>query len=391
MDLDALRASPVGRLVRIAGTDQRTLRDYDHYAFVPDPLPERVTLRQETWKSVTEAAASIGQLRQVCAQLPNPQLLILPALAKEAVATSALEGTYGTLPDVLEARLPGFEPKSPEIREIRAYEHMAQHGFEWVQERPITLNMLCELQQVLAESSRHKSRDPGKIRRDQVVIGPEDCTVYDARFVPPPADDHLRSGLDAWQEWVNSEHGLPVPVRAAMAHYQLETLHPFNDCNGRVGRLVILLQLLLDGALDVPSLTVSPWFLRRRTEYQDGLLAVSRTGDWDAWVSFFCRGLKEQCDLHVHVARQLLDWMNDLRRRLLDRHWHGVIVQVAEALIEWPIVTNRLIQLNYDVRAPAAQSAIDRLVELDAVKELTGRNYARVYGATTVMNLVESL
>jgi len=137
----------------------------------------------------------------VCAQLPNPQLLIAPSLAKEAQATSALEGTYGALPDVVEARLPGFEPKRPEIREIHAYERMARHAFQWVHDRHITIGMLCDLQRVLAEASRHPSRDPGRVRRDQVRIGAEDCTVYDARFIPPPASDHLAAGLDAWQEW----------------------------------------------------------------------------------------------------------------------------------------------------------------------------------------------
>lgn len=391
MDIDALRKSPVGHLVPIDGTDPRTMREYRHHAFVPDPLPERLDLAQETWTAVTEAAGAIGQLRQVCAQLPNPQLLIAPALAKEAQATSALEGTYGTLPDVLEARLPGFEPKSPEIREIHAYERMARLGFEWVRDRHVTVGMLSDLQKILAEASMRPSRDPGRVRRHQVLIGPEDCTVYEARFIPPPPDDHLRAGLDAWQEWIGADHGLPVVVRAALAHYQFESLHPFNDCNGRVGRLVIVLQLLLDGALEAPSLTISPWLLRRRQQYQDALLAVSRTGDWDPWVEFFALGLKEQCQSHVAVARDLLTWMNDLRQTLIDRRWHGVIFGVSESLIDWPIITNAVVQNRHNVRAPAAQSAIDRLVEVGALRELTGASYGRIYGATRVMELVESL
>lgn len=367
------------------------MREYNHYAFLPDPLPEHLELTQETWTAVTEAAGAIGQLHQVCAQLPNPELLIAPALAKEAQATSALEGTHGTLPDVLEARLPGFEPKSPEIREIHAYERMARLGFEWVRDRHVTIGMLCDLQRTLAEASQRPSRDPGQVRRDQVLIGPEDCTVYDARFIPPPPGDHLIAGLEAWQEWIRFDHGLPVVVRAALAHYQFESLHPFNDCNGRVGRLLIVLQLLLDGALAAPSLTISPWLLRRRQQYQDALLAVSQTGDWNPWVKFFSRGLKEQCDSHVAVARDLLAWMNDLRQTLVRRRWHGVIFAVSESLIDWPIITNAVIQARHEVRAPAAQSAIDRLVDVGALRELTGGNYGRIYGATRVIELVESL
>ena len=367
------------------------MQEYHHYAFLPAPLPARLDLAQETWTAVTEAAGALGQLRQVCAQLPNPQLLIAPALAKEAQATSALEGTHGTIPDLLEARLPGFEPKSPEIKEIHAYELMARLGFDWVKDRHITIGLLCDLQRILAEASQHPSRDPGEVRRDQVLIGPDDCTVYDARFIPPPPGDHLTAGLEAWQEWVRVDHGLPVVVRAALAHYQFESLHPFNDCNGRVGRLVIVLQLLLDGVLDAPSLTISPWLLRRRQQYQDALLAVSRSGDWNPWVTFFSRGLKEQCDSHVAIARELLEWMNQLRQTLVTRRWHGVIFAVSESLIDWPIITNAVIQSRHDVRAPAAQSAIDRLVEAGALRELTGGNYGRIYGATRVLELVESL
>lgn len=391
MDTESLRDSPAGVLVPIRGTDPRTLRDYDHFAFVPAPLPERVDLVQETWTAVVEASDAIARLRQVCAQLPNPELLIAPALAKEAQATSALEGTYGALHDVLQARLPGFEPRSPEIREIHAYERMAKHGFAWVRDRPITIGLLCELQQILAKSSRRESLDPGKIRRQQVVIGPDECTVYEARFIPPPPNDHLQNGIDTWQRWIGEGHSLPVVVRAALAHYQFETLHPFNDCNGRVGRLVIVLQLLRSGALDAPALTVSPWLLRRREQYQNHLLGVSRTGDWNPWVGFFSRALKEQCDVQVAVAAQMLEWMGDLRQQLQQRRWTGVIFNVAERLIDWPIVTNRLIQEAYGVQPPAAQSAIDRLVKIGVLAELTGRNYGRIYGATKIMDLVDNL
>ena len=263
MDIARLQGSPVGRLVAITGTDPRTLRPYDHFAFVPHPLPGTVDLAQETWTAVTDAAAALGRLKQACAYLPNPQLLIAPALTKEAQATSALEGTYGTLPDVLEARLPGFTPRSPEIREINAYEQMARLAFDWIQEREITVGMLCDLQKILAAGARRPSLDPGQVRRHQVIIGPEGCEFHESRFIPPPAGDQLRAGLDEWQTWINQDHSLPVVVRAALAHYQFETLHPFNDGNGRVGRLVIGLQLVRDGTLDSPSLTISPWLLRR--------------------------------------------------------------------------------------------------------------------------------
>lgn len=375
----------------ITGTDPRRGGHFSHFAFVPEPLPDRIELTQATWNAVSNAMQSLGKLSQACALLPNPSILIVPSLTQEALSTSALEGTYGALPDVLEARLPMAEPKSPEVREIMAYEHMAEEAFRWIKERPVTVGMLCNLQKILAEATRQPQRDPGKVREHQVIIGPEYSTVYDARFVPPPPGDLLRAGLDDWQQWINDDHDLPVVVRAALAHYQFECLHPFGDGNGRVGRLVIILQLLQAGALSAPSLTISPWLLKRRDEYQDHLLEVSRTGDWNPWVTFFCTALQEQCDAHVAVAQQLLDWMTSIRTQLHERHWGGVITKIAEHLIDWPIVTARFVVDEFKVSNPTAQHAIDRLVEIGALREMTGRNYRRIFGATDVMRIVEGL
>jgi len=391
MDVERLRQSPIGKLVEITGVDPRTMRDYAYKAFVPEPLPTQPALTHATWNAASDAAGALGRLKQVCAHLPNPQLLIAPALAKEAQATSALEGTYGALPDVLEARLPGFEPRTPEIKEINAYERMATLAFDWISDREIALTMLADLQGILARASRRPSLDPGKIREHQVIIGPEDCAIEDARFIPPPPDDRLRSGLDAWEAWVRKDHDLPVVIRAALAHYQFETLHPFGDCNGRVGRLVVVLQLLRAGALDEPSLTISPWLLRRRDQYQEHLLTTSTSGDWNPWVRFFARGVTEQALSHVEVAKQLLDWAADVRGQLLERHWTGTIASVAENLIEWPVVTNTLLQQRFGVTAPTGQSAIDRLVDLGVLSEMTGKTYGRIYGASHVISLVESL
>jgi Fic family protein len=363
----------------------------DYFAYVPSPLPGEITLNNSTWVAANDAANAIGALNNACAHLPNPRLLIGPALVQEAHATSALEGTYGAIRDVMQARLPGFEPQTPEIREISAYIDMADFAFSWVRDRPITIGFLCDMQRVLAEASRHPVRDPGSIRTEQVYIGPEEAPISESRFVPPPPDDRLQAGLDAWLSWVQTNRSLPVEIRVAMAHYQFETLHPFADCNGRVGRLLILLQLLVEGRLGEPVLTLSPWLLKRRTRYQDHLLATSSTGDWNPWIRFFCEGLREQCDRHVVVAQELLDWLAGVRSRLNERHWTGTIGRLAEDLIDWPVVTNGSVQRQYDCSGPTAQKAIDRLVELEVLEELTGGSYARIWGARKVMQLAESL
>jgi Fic family protein len=310
---------------------------------------------------------------------------------REAVDTSALEGTYGAVADVLEARLSEARPRSAEVAEIRAYERAAHHGFALVRERPIALSWLADLQGILAAESREPQRDPGQVREHQVVIGPEGGTVYDARFIPPPPDDRLRAGLRQWEVWIDSDVALPPVVKAAMAHYQFEALHPFGDGNGRVGRLIIVLQLLRIGTISEPAITISPWLRKRRSEYQSHLLEVSMSGDWDPWVQFFCQAMCEQARAQVRIVDELAAWLDDARTQVNDRHWSGTVASILTDLIEWPIITSRFIQDKYEVSAPTAKSVLDRLLELGVLEQHTRRGATRIYEARGVIEAVDRL
>jgi Fic family protein len=198
-------------------------------------------------------------------------------------------------------------------------------------------------------------------------------------------------GLDAWQKWITNGPKLPAVVAAAMAHYQFETLHPFGDGNGRIGRLVVVLQLLGAGVLPEPAFSISPWLLKRRTEYQDHLLHLSQTGDWNPWIQFFCQAVRDQADAHVTVAQRILEWLTEVRKSLNEHRWSGTIVQLVNDLIDWPVITLMFTAQKYEVSVPTAKSAIDRLVELGVLEEMTGKTYNRVFGARAVIDLVESL
>ncbi len=374
----------------INGHDEQG-KEFSYFAFLPDPLPSEIVLSSATWTKVAEASEALGRLHQACAPLPNPGLLIAPALVKEAVDTSALEGTYGAVADVLEARLSDTRPRSAEIAEIRAYERAAYLAFDWVRERPITVSLLADLQGILAAESKEPQRDPGQVRQHQVVIGPKHGTVYEARYIPPPPDDRLQAGLDQWEQWLEQDLPLPPALRAALAHYQFESLHPFGDGNGRLGRLVIVLQLLRAGTISEPAITISPWLRKRRDQYQAHLLDVSRTGDWDPWVTFFCQALCEQARAHVAVVETLMGWLVETRQTLSERHWTGTVVSIVEDLVDWPVITSPFVQRKYGVSAPTAKSAIDRLCEIGVLHELTGRTYNRSFGARAVMDAVERL
>jgi Fic family protein len=391
LDLDRLNQSPIGRLVPIRGSDARH-GDFAYFAYLPDPLPEDVTLASATWAAITEASTALARLGQACTQLGEPQLLIRPALWREALDTSALEGTNGALRDLLESQLPSAQYLTPETIEIRAYFQTAEYAFAAIYDRPLTVGLLNELQEQLFKETQNRPRDVGRLRRDHVWIGEKDRPIQEARFVPVPADDRLRSELDAWESWVRAGHPHLAPVlRAALAHYQFETLHPYGDGNGRIGRLVVVLQLLSSKALDFPALTVSPWFLKRRDEYQDRLLNVSCTGEWDPWVMFFCHALRDQCMSLCTGAQRLIEWRDEAHRQVQARRWSGTIHQLLDGLLVWPVVTVADTAARFDVSVVHATRMINHLVEIGILHELTGKTYNRIFGALDVMEIVEAI
>lgn len=391
MDLERLNRSPVGELVPITGHDARH-GDFAYFAYLPRPLPDDIDLASSTWTKVAQASNALGRVDQVCAQLPDPSLIIRPALFREALDTSALEGTVGVLRDLLEAQLPNPHYMSSETVEINAYVAAAMMAFDMIGEREISVGFLSELQARLFRDKEDKPQDIGRPRRNQVWIGDKNRPIQEARFVPPPPDDRLQAGLDSWQNWVQSKHeNLDPLVRASMAHYQLESLHPFGDGNGRIGRLTVILQLLKSGVIKQPAITLSPWLLKNRAQYQEGLLAVSCTGNWNPWVTLLCEAVTAQCGSLIIGAQRLIDWLAESRRKLDARRWTGVIHRVLDGLIEWPVTSASSIAERYKIASPSANSIIGHLVEEDILTELTGRSYGRSFGALEVMQIVDDI
>jgi Fic family protein len=285
-----------------------------------------------------------------------------------------LEGTYGGLQELLEARLPSAQFLSPETVEIRAYERVALMAFPLIKDRQIGMPLLSDLQRELLRDSRKPPRDLGAVRQDHVWIGPKDRPIDEARYVPPPADDRLRAGLDSWELWLRTDHShLPPVLQAALAHYQFEALHPFGDGNGRIGRLVVVLQLLRSGSIQQPAVTVSPWFLKRRDEYQEQLLMVSLTGDWNPWVQFFCRAISDQCESLLARAQRLVDWLDETSKTLLSRRWAGAIHRLLEDLVEWPVITIADTADRYGVTTVHAARMINHLVEIRGFEGVDGQ------------------
>jgi len=394
MELETIGASPVGYLVPISGFDPVRGETYEHQAFVPHALPTSLAaleMAPETWSQVVAASAALAQLDQAGRQVPSPELFRRPTLRREAQSTSALEGTYAAFTDLLEADLDEDRAtRSAEVREVLNYVRAAEYAFDWIEDRPLTLSLLGQLQTTLVKGTAGELDDAGGIRDRQVVIGAKRRPVAQARFIPPPPGDLLRAGVDDWLSWINAPSDIPQVVRAALAHYQFETLHPFSDGNGRLGRLIVVLQLMQYGVLHYSLLIVSPWFEARRREYQDSLLRVSQTGNFDGWIRFFSTGLEAQARETHHRIEALLDYQDELRSLIRDKRIRGVRAQIMEDLVGQPIITVGWAKSRYGVSYQAANEAVSRLVKDGVLREMTGRNYNRLFASGRVLNIVEN-
>lgn len=370
MQVADFERSPVGRLVRVSGHDAYLGRDYDHFAFVPAPLPTKIQLSMKAHQLANRASMSVGRLDFAAKRLPEPGLLLRPALRREAQSTSALEGTYATLEEVLEADYVDEALRSAEVREVLNYVRAAELALQLVRTKPICVNVVAQLQATLVEGTRGDSWDKGRLRESNVYIGERSKGIEASRFVPPPHGDLLIEGMSSWEKWVHAEDDYPLLVKIAMAHYQFETLHPFSDGNGRLGRLIVTLQLVTEGALTYPLLNLSPWLEPRKDEYKDLLLDVSQTGDFDSWIQFFCNAVHHQAEDGVARIEELLAFQAELRQKLAAAKARGVVNAVADSLLGYPIITIPEVAQLHHVTYPPAKNAIMTLIKLGALREI---------------------
>lgn len=393
MDTAALETSPVGRLIPIVGPDPATHELVEGQAFLPDQLPRELVLSTSTWTIVNAATAALARLDGAARLIPEPSLLRLPTLRREAQSTSALEGTYAPFADVLAAEGEDQQQLSAEIREVLNFEQMAELAFSWPEERPLTIGMLGELQKTLVRGTAGELSDAGQLRDRIVVIGAPGGGFDEARFVPPPPGDQLRAGVEDLLGWIASPPDLPTVVLAALAHYQFETLHPYSDGNGRLGRLLVIVQLLRGAVIREPLLVVSPWFERRRDLYQDELLRLSCQGGWDRWVSFFAEGVAASAVDSQQKVERLVALQEQLRRRVQKANKRGAAERLAADLVGHPYVDRPWVAARLNLSGQGAQNAINTLVSLEILEPAgwsRASSNARVYAAPEVVQIASS-
>ena len=356
-------------------------------AYVPDPLPPPLSWDQSLAVILSEADRAVGRLAGEGRRLPNPHLLIRPFVRKEAVLSSRIEGTQATLGELLAAEAGAAVDRSPEdLREVGNYVGALEYGLERLETLPMSLRLVRELHERLMTGVRGDLATPGEFRRSQNWIGPPGCTLNDATFVPPPPTE-LMACLDAWERFLHDD-SVPPLVHAGLVHSQFESIHPFLDGNGRVGRLLITLQLVSRDIMPSPLLYLSAYFDATRDEYYARLLGVTERGEWDEWLAYFLRGVvlqsEDAVDRIQRIDGLLTRWRHELaadRSRFPER--------VLELFAENPFWTVRNLASRLDVAYTTAQRALDRLEALAIVSRVGEARRNRVYCAYDILGIFE--
>ena len=279
-----------------------------HLAFAPDPLPVTLPLDLETINLLAEAQGALGELRGVGRGLPNPHLLINPFLRQEAVLSSRIEGTTSGLQQLLVFEVdPATDEGLSDVSEVANYVAALELGFALLETMPICLRMIRHVHERLMAGVRGENKRPGEFRQEPVVIGHPGVSAENARFVPPPVME-MTAALNDLERYIGTrESQLPDLIQLALVHYQFETIHPFMDGNGRMGRLLIALQLREQQVLPQPFLYLSAYFERHQDAYRDLMLRVSTHGDWKSWIDFFLAGVHRQSVETLETSHRLLD------------------------------------------------------------------------------------
>lgn len=368
-----------------AGRYSRQPGGYD--AFVPAPLPPRPPLHfdDDLIQTAQEAADAVGRLDGVSDTLPNPDLFVAMYVRKEAVLSSQIEGTQSSLEDVLEFEA-GLEPRArpPDVQEVFNYVRALNHGLERLDQLPLSLRLLREIHCVLLEEVRGGHRQPGEFRNSQNWIGPPGANLSEATFVPPPPHQMMDS-LANLEQYLHE--GRPDLVAAGLAHCQFETIHPFLDGNGRLGRLLITLLLCERGVLRRPLLYLSHYLRRRRQEYYERLTAVRENGDWEGWLKFFLRGVAEVADEATETSRKVTALrernLQAIRQTVRGTRRH----ELLDLLFRHPILNARFVESELRVSYGTANNLVGRFVAAGILEEITHQQRYRWFAFKEYMDL----
>lgn len=360
-------------------------------AFVPDPLPPAppVEMTPKIQDLTDQALLALGGLNFAAKSLPDLQLFLYMYVRKEAVLSSQIEGTQSSLSDLLRFEADAA-PGVPldDVREVSNYVAAMDHGMKRVRDGfPLSLRLIREIHKVLLSQGRGSDKSPGEFRRSQNWIG--GTRPGNAVFVPPPPD-RLMECMGALELFLHDQpRKTPVLLKAALSHVQFETIHPFLDGNGRVGRLLITLMLCSEGILCDPLLYLSLYFKSHRQEYYGLLNGVRDGGDWESWIEFFMTAVKETSEQALDTIRAVTDIVNEHRKKIENLGKPAATaLQVHRAMLDRPFITIAQAAERTGISFPAVNGAIKHLEDLGVAREITGKSRKRLYIYDQYINIL---
>lgn len=354
-----------------------------HAAFVPLPLPPNppVVMDDEMLTLASQADRALGRLDGSIQTLPDPDLFVFMYVRKEAVLSSQIEGTQSSLNDVLEAEAKVFSANRPrDVNEVLNYIRAMNYGLGRLKELPVSVRLVREIHERLLKGVRGAERQPGELRQHQNWIGAEGTTISEATFVPPP-HDKVPQALSELEKFLHNDDPMPALIKIGLAHAQFETIHPFADGNGRVGRLLIAFLLCERKILEKPVLYISYYFKRHRERYYTLLQAIRDDGDWETWLKFFLTAVAEVAAEATETARRIVGLRERHRRTIAESFGYTAAngFTVLERLYSRPIISVNEVAKLTAVSFTAANTLTQRFVEHGILKEVTGRTRNRQY------------
>jgi Fic family protein len=373
----------LGRYIETAFGDERVR------AFVPPPLPPSPPIAIDRLLSKLGAAdRAVGRLDGINTLLPDKALFLYMYVRKEAVLSSQIEGTQSTLTDLLrfETDATAGEPID-DVREVSNYVDAMMYGLNRINDLPISLRLMRELHERLLHSGRGQSKAPGEFRTSQNWIG--GTRHGNAAYVPPPINE-LMPCLDALEKFIHTETPeLPPLIKAALIHVQFETIHPFLDGNGRLGRLLITLYLCSLKVLQEPLLYLSLYFKSNRADYYRLLQEVRERGAWEAWLDFFLEGVTETANQAFESAMRIVALFKADRERITESSERvGSVLRLHEMMQTSPFVTTAKAVEWTHLTKPTINAALDALVRLGIVEEISGKQRGRVYAYRAYLDIL---
>ncbi len=342
-------------------------------------------------REVAEANRVLGNLNGLLVNIPNPSLLTTPLLTKEAVASSKIEGTQATIEDVFKYEAAGKhsenDAKEQDIREIINYRMAVRAAIEMLQEKPIGENFIKKLHSILLNSVRGANKDRGNFRKTPVFIGKPGATIENAIFVPPAANE-IQELISNWEKYINSEEEPDILAQIAIAHYQIEAIHPFLDGNGRIGRLLIPIILYQKDILTYPLLYVSEYFENNRSDYYAFLREVDKNEDWESWIKYFLLSIKQQALDTQNKVNSMLDLYKSVKEKLSDFNSQYAII-LLDIIFETPVVSFQSIKMKMNTNSyQTVYNLLDKFEDEAILKEVTGGKRNKTYVFEDLMKIV---